>query len=33
MANPFQDNQDTTGKAGFGAFEDLTKDKAYDDET
>ena len=34
MTNPFQDNQDTTGaKAGFGAFEELKTDKAYDDET
>lgn len=34
MANPFQDNKDTTGgKAGFGAFEELKTDKAYDDET
>jgi len=34
MANPFQDNQDTTGaKAGFAAFEELNTDKAYDDET
>ena len=34
MANPFQDSQDTTGgKAGFGAFKELTSDKAYDDET
>ncbi len=34
MANPFQDKQDTTGgKAGFGAFKELTSDKAYDDET
>ncbi len=34
MANPFQDNRDTTGgKAGFGAFEELKTDKAYDDET
>ena len=34
MANPFQDSQSTTGgKAGFGAFNELTSDKAYDDET
>ena len=34
MANPFQDNQDTTGgKAGFAAFKELQTDKAYDDET
>ena len=34
MANPFQDKQNTTGgKAGFGAFKELTSDKAYDDET
>ena len=34
MSNPFQDSQDTTGgKAGFGAFKELTSDKAYDDET
>jgi hypothetical protein len=34
MANPFEDKQDTTGgKAGFGAFNELTSDKAYDDET
>ena len=34
MANPFQDKQNTTGgKAGFGAFEELRTDKAYDDET
>jgi hypothetical protein len=34
MANPFQDKQDTTGgKAGFAAFNQLTSDKAYDDET
>ena len=34
MANPFQDKQDTTGgKAGFAAFNELTSDKAYDDET
>mgnify|MGYP003655239044 CR=1 FL=1 len=34
MANPFQDKQDTTGgKAGFDAFDELTSDKAYDDET
>ena len=34
MANPFQDKQNTTGgKAGFGAFEELQTDKAYDDET
>ena len=34
MANPFQDKQDTTGgKAGFGAFKELSSDKAYDDET
>ena len=34
MANPFQDKQDTTGgKAGFGAFNELSSDKAYDDET
>ena len=34
MTNPFQDNKDTTGgKAGFGAFEELKTDKAYDDET
>ena len=34
MANPFQDKQDTTGgKAGFGAFKELTSDKDYDDET
>ena len=34
MANPFQNSQDTTGgKAGFGAFKELTSDKAYDDET
>ena len=34
MANPFQDKQDTTGgKAGFEAFEELSSEKAYDDET
>ena len=34
MANPFQDKQDTTGgKAGFASFNELTSDKAYDDET
>ena len=34
MANPFEDKQNTTGgKAGFGAFKELTSDKAYDDET
>ena len=34
MANPFQDNKDTTGgKAGFAVFEELKTDKAYDDET
>ena len=34
MANPFQDSQDTTGgKAGFASFNELTSDKAYDDET
>ena len=34
MANPFQDKQDTTGgKAGFKAFEELSSEKAYDDET
>jgi len=34
MANPFQDLQETTGgKAGFAAFNELTSDKAYDDET
>ena len=34
MANPFQNSQDTTGgKAGFGAFKELSSDKAYDDET
>ena len=34
MANPFEDKQNTTGgKAGFGAFGELTSDKAYDDET
>lgn len=34
MANPFEDKQDTTGgKAGFGAFNELTSEKAYDDET
>ena len=34
MANPFQDLQETTGgKAGFGAFNELTSEKAYDDET
>ena len=34
MTNPFQDSQSTTGgKAGFGAFKELTSDKAYDDET
>ena len=34
MANPFQDKQDTTGgKAAFAAFNELTSDKAYDDET
>jgi len=34
MANPFEDKQDTTGgKAGFAAFDELTSDKAYDDET
>ena len=34
MANPFEDKQDTTGgKAGFAAFNQLTSDKAYDDET
>ena len=34
MANPFENNQNTTGgKAGFAAFEELRTDKAYDDET
>ena len=34
MANPFENNQDTTGgKAGFAAFKELQTDKAYDDET
>ena len=34
MANPFQDKQNTTGgKAGFASFNELTSDKAYDDET
>ena len=34
MANPFQDKQNTTGgKAGFASFNELTFDKAYDDET
>ena len=34
MANPFEDKQNTTGgKAGFGAFGELTSNKAYDDET
>ena len=34
MANPFENNQNTTGgKAGFAAFKELQTDKAYDDET
>jgi len=34
MANPFEDKQDTTGgKAGYNAFEELSSEKAYDDET
>ena len=34
MANPFEDKQDTTGgKAGYNAFEELSCEKAYDDET
>jgi len=34
MANPFEGKQDTTGgKAGFASFNELTSDKAYDDET
>ena len=34
MTNPFEDKQDTTGgKAGFASFNELTSDKAYDDET
>ena len=34
MANPFQGKENTTGgKAGFASFNELTSDKAYDDET
>jgi len=34
MANPFEDKQNTTGgKAGYNAFEELSSEKAYDDET
>lgn len=34
MANPFENSQSTTGgKAGFASFNELTSDKAYDDET
>ena len=34
MANPFENNQNTTGgKDGFAAFKELQTDKAYDDET
>ncbi len=34
MANPFENNQNTTGgKAGFAAFKELQTDKEYDDET
>ena len=34
MANPFEDKQNTTGgKAGYNAFEELSSEKAYDDQT
>ena len=34
MANPFENNQDTTGgKAGYNAFDELSSEKAYDDQT